>query len=220
MPSETVNEELLLRLCASWQDTFRSLHVAPEAAKPLFTDLRTRYSASGRFYHDLGHVAFLLDLVADWMPQMTVTDPDSVCLAVWFHDAIYDTRSPDNEENSAAFAVSALRGLNVGEDALAVVERLILATKTHEAGAEDTDCHVLLDADLAVLGTSPVAYDAYAQAIRREYAWASEDDWRAGRSQVLRRFLQRPRIYLTPLAFRLLEVPARQNLQRELNTLA
>jgi predicted metal-dependent HD superfamily phosphohydrolase len=31
-------------------------------------------------------------------------------LAIWFHDAVYDTRRSDNEEESAAWSIKILRG--------------------------------------------------------------------------------------------------------------
>jgi predicted metal-dependent HD superfamily phosphohydrolase len=93
---------------------------------------------------------------------------------------------------------------------------LILKTKTHVAG-DDADAQVLLDADLAILGASEAEYQAYAENIRREYAWVPEADYRKGRRQVLHNFLTRPRIYhfLSHL-----EQPARRNLADEIARLA
>ena len=46
------------------------------------------------------------------------------------------------------------------------------------------DTAVLLDADLAVLGSEPASYQAYVAGVRSEYAHVSPDDWRTGRTRV------------------------------------
>lgn len=87
----------------------------------------------------------------------------------------------------------------------------------HRLAGNDVDAQVLLDADLAILGASEMEYQAYADKIRREYAWVPEPDYRKGRRQVLEKFLTRPKIYhlLTHL-----EEPARRNLGREIARLS
>src|SRR5207244_2229144 len=102
---------------------------------------------------------------------------------------------------------------------IANIRRLILLTKSHDAAADDSDGHILLDADLAILGADAGHYDDYARAIRREYAWVAEDAYRDGRARVLEGFLKRPRIYLTEAMLQSHECPARRNLQQELHLL-
>jgi predicted metal-dependent HD superfamily phosphohydrolase len=103
-------------------------------------------------------------------------------------------------------------------DTIDEAARLILLTRTHEAGPDDRAGRTLLDADLAVLSADEPAYDAYADAIRREYAWVPEADYRAGRRRVLERFLVRPRIYFT-MEMAEAEPKARANLRREIGRL-
>jgi predicted metal-dependent HD superfamily phosphohydrolase len=138
----------------------------------------------------------------------------AVKLAAWLHDVIYDSKSADNEEASAAFAERWCRKLAIPESAL--VSRLILQTKRHDAVADDVDAQVLYDADLAVLGTSEAEYAVYAENIRREYAWVPEKEYRLGRQIVLRQFLGRPRIFHH---LRHLEEPGRRNLRTEIDRL-
>jgi predicted metal-dependent HD superfamily phosphohydrolase len=59
---------------------------------------------------------------------------------------------------------------------------------------------------------------AYAHAIRQEYAWVPEADFRTGRRRVLESFLQRERFYFTA-GMRDREPAARQNLAAELQSL-
>jgi predicted metal-dependent HD superfamily phosphohydrolase len=147
-------------------------------------------------------------------------NPDAVRLAAWFHDVIYDSRAKDNEERSADYAVSALQQLGAAPGLIAEVSRLILLTKSHVADAGDADAVVLLDADLAILGAAEECYRRYAAAIRQEYAWVPAPDYRAGRCQVLERFLQRPQIFRTARLFAEREAQARRNLAWETACLA
>jgi len=111
---------------------------------------------------------------------------------VGLHDVIYDSRASDNEERSAEYAQGLCRELSISEGRL--VASLIMKTKTHDAAA-DVDAQVLIDADLAILGTSESAYRTYAEQIRQEYAWVPEPDYRIGRRRILERFLTMPKIY-------------------------
>src|SRR5262249_30754587 len=129
-----------------------------------------------------------------------------------------DARAGDNEERSADLAAEACREWQLHPALTDEVRRLILLTRTHDAGDDDHAGALLLDADLAILGAPAEEYDRYARAIRQEYAWVSEEEYRAGRSQVLRRFLERERIYRLPGSTER-ELQARANLQRELATL-
>ncbi len=83
----------------------------------------------------------------------------------------------------------------------------------------DPDIQVLRDADLAILGSPPQEYAAYAQAIRQEYAWVSDDRYRQGRSRILQAFLQRRTLYFTSPMQALIS-QAHHNLKTEIQRLA
>ena len=82
----------------------------------------------------------------------------------------------------------------------------------------DTD--VLLDADLAVLGSPPNAYQTYVNGVRAEYSHVDASAWRMGRRAVLEAFVARPTIYRTPTAVGWWEARARANLAAELAALS
>lgn len=205
-----------LELPSAWNALMSRLG-APEApAQAVFDDLCRHYSSEGRFYHTLFHVANVLkDIERGPYPS---ADLDELRLAVWFHDAVYDTQAGDNEERSAEYAAEALGLLNIPMPLIARVCALILTTKTHQAPDDDLDGKLLLDADLAILGANPHEYGYYRHAIRREYAWVPDEHYRAGRIRVLETFLQRPTIYLTA-PFVSLEPLARNNLHWEIENL-
>jgi predicted metal-dependent HD superfamily phosphohydrolase len=181
--------------------------------------LLARWAEPHRHYHTLEHLATVLAVVDEEADR--AEHPDLVRLAAWFHDAVYDPRTPGdgNERASAALAVASLASLGVRAETIDTVRRLVLLTAGHDVPAGDRDGALLCDADLAVLGGPPAAYDAYAAAVREEYGFVPEAEFRAGRAAVIRRLLELPELYRTPeLAERWTE-PARANLIRELGAL-
>jgi predicted metal-dependent HD superfamily phosphohydrolase len=144
--------------------------------------------------------------------------PDLVEFALWLHDAVYVPGAADNEERSAARAEQFLATLHAAAHA-ATVRGLILATR-HAARPARPDERLVADIDLAVLACPTVAYDAYAAAIRAEYAAVPDADFRAGRRGFLQALLARPALYHTPLLHARCEAAARRNLARELQQLA
>jgi predicted metal-dependent HD superfamily phosphohydrolase len=198
----------------NWASILASLPVDPSGVDQLFQELLARYREEYRFYHNLDHLRQVVGTAV--ILQRFAHDFTAVQLAAWFHDAVYDPRANDNEERSATYAVASLQAINLPENSVATVQRLILATKSHQAAPGDGDAHVLLDADLAILGSAPERYDAYSRAIRQEYAWVPAEQYRYGRRQVLASFLQRDHIYHTPPMTAAYEQPARRNIEREL----
>ena len=195
-----------------WRQLCYVYSVNPAEVDSAYREIAVRYAEPERFYHTLEHVKSVLAAVA-WLADHA-RDRYVVQLATWLHDVVYDSRASDNEERSADFARQLCEKLSIPEGDR--VASLILATKTHATG-DDPDAQVLLDADLAVLGADDDGYRRYADAIRREYAWVPEADYRAGRRGVLEGFLARPTI------FRLLhslEAPARRNLAAEIERLS
>jgi predicted metal-dependent HD superfamily phosphohydrolase len=186
-------------------------------AATVFEDVVNAYSSPDRHYHRLPHIRQVLDIIARFQDQ--TTNPRAVQWAAWFHDVVYDPRAPDNEERSAEYAGQRLSRLGIPQDVVSAVQALILETKTHQPAGGGFDNLVFLDADLAILAASEDQYNAYAQAIRQEYAWVTDANYRDGRAKVLRGFLQRPRVFLTDTLFAEREPQARYNLNREITAL-
>ena len=103
------------------------------------------------------------------------------------------------------------------------VAAMILATAGHVTpGAtnnDDVDTTLLLDADLAILGAEPAAYQSYVNGVRAEYSHVDDAAWLVGRSTVLHRFLERPRLFATQYMHDTYEHRARANIQAELASL-
>ena len=176
-----------------------------------------RYAEPWRAYHVLAHIEHCLREF-DRMRRLA-EDRDAVQAAIWFHDAVYVPGAPDNEEESAALADALLEAGGVELARRRRIAELILAT-SHQSPPGSPDARLLTDIDLAILGAPPVEYDAYAAAIRREFAALAEAEFAAGRAAFIRGALSRPRIYSTDEYHECLEAAARSNLVRELAALA
>ena len=191
---------------------------AGAASAAVFDGVVARHREAHRRYHGVRHVTWVVRHVGDLGADVPLADPGAVLAAAFFHDAVYDPRAADNEEQSARLAERVLAELGWDPGRAAAVGAMVRATAAHGAPPDD-DTAVLLDADLAVLGADAGDYDRYAGAIRREYAWVPEEDYRRGRGRVLRQFLQRERIYRLESVHRALDSRARENLRRELGSL-
>jgi predicted metal-dependent HD superfamily phosphohydrolase len=145
-----------------------------------------------------------------------VSDPASLELALWFHDAIYDTSRSDNEAKSAAWARHALTTLSRSQ--LDRIEQLILLTK-HDTLPVGLDQELILDLDLSILGASPARFDVYEAQIRQEFSWIPDAVYKRDRAKILTAFLSRWVIYHTTYFRDMLEVQARENLERSLSAL-
>jgi predicted metal-dependent HD superfamily phosphohydrolase len=214
--SVTVSPERLVSMQGAWANALEAYRVAPADAYPVFDLLVAAYTAPERHYHNLEHLAEMFRVVGRLSAR--VEQPAALHLAVWFHDAVYDSRAKDNEKRSGELAADLLGPIGVPASAIDRIVQMIWATQ-HTVGAVPPaarDTRVLLDADLAILGASEHRYARYAADIRREYAWVPDPDYRTGRARVLQHFLAAPRIYLTDMMFEEGEERARDNLRGEL----
>jgi predicted metal-dependent HD superfamily phosphohydrolase len=183
-------------------------------AEEVLADLRNRYAEPHRHYHTWVHIEALLG----WFGQRRdhLHDPLSVELAILFHDAVYDPTRSDNEAGSARLLRDAdLPDLDDTVRARAL--RMIEATARHEMpegldAPDRNDMAEFLDMDLSILGARTDVFDAYEQAIRREYAFVPEALYREARRGILQRFLERDRLYFSDWGRERFEAVARANL--------
>ncbi len=164
------------------------------------------YGEPQRAYHSLQHLEECLGVLDE--AKAFMQQPDLIEMALWFHDAVYDPKSGENEALSAKWAIEAL-----GDTAAAhEVARLIMLTKSHQPG-EGTDDAWIIDIDLAIFAQPSSRVLEYERQIREEYAWVPEEVYREKRAEVLRGFLAREPIYWTPWARERFETQARENLR-------
>lgn len=162
-----------------------------------------------RHYHNLDHLEECLLHLDEVTPLCE--DAVAVEFALWFHDAVYDPKASDNEEQSAELAAKFLSGAGLGAQFIGTVKSLILATKAHDPG-DVPDAAVMLDIDLSILGQPRPRYARYEEAIRLEFAWVTPAIFAEKRAAILESFLARGLIYETKWFHESFEASARDNL--------
>jgi len=175
--------------------------------------LAARYSEPHRAYHTLRHIEHCLEEFEG--VRAAARDPVAVEMALWYHDAIYDPRRRDNEEQSALLAEGTASTAGLAPGFARRVGDLIRVS-THRKSASDPDGRLFADVDLAILGQPIEAFTEYEHQVRLEYAWVPLEEFRAGRARILEAFLDRFSVYATPAFQEKYEKQARLNLTASL----
>lgn len=183
-------------------------------ARALYETIEALYAHPRRMYHNLDHIRECLDIMDE---VGSADEPVGLELAIWLHDCIYEPGRPDNEPLSAEVAIMFGHELGLSDDLVKRVQALILATR-HSAppGPGQGDDDLIADIDLAILAAEPENYDRYAAAIRVEFGFAPDEQYRKGREGFLRSLLARERIYQTDHFRVRAESRARGNIEREI----
>lgn len=213
-----MSDEIELRL--AWSQ------VAPPGNRSdeVFDDVVGRHRQAHRHYHGVRHVVWVVRHVqAIAAAYDLATPPFDMGVAIasaFFHDAVYDPRATDNEERSAELATRQLNTLGWPAERVALVYNIIVATAGHldvnaVDGSRSVERDVLLDADLAVLGSDATEYQAYITGVRSEYGHLDDAQWRHGRGDVLTALLGRSTLYRTERARAWWDAQARANMTAE-----
>ncbi|MFZ1285407.1 MAG: hypothetical protein WAR57_00015 [Candidatus Phosphoribacter sp.] len=206
------------------------VHLAPhsfeDAVVAAGSDLLARWNEPQRRYHRTTHLVEMFWALEE-LEDAGEIDVDSAALArvaAWFHDAVYDpgAGAGANEADSGLLAGTVLRELELDDDQIATVVRLVLMTVDHADGECDDGPidRAFHDADLWILSADDERFDDYCSDVRAEYAAVPGAAYRAARAQILRGFGAREQLYRTDYARSQWEPRARANLDRELDRLA
>ena len=180
-----------------------------------YETLTRAYAEPQRHYHNRQHVA---ECLAEFDRARHLTQqPVAVELALWFHDAVYDPKAGDNEEQSAALAKSCLEAAGLPRLATTVGD-LVMATKSHSTEA-GPDAALMVDVDLSILGQGEQRFAEYEAQIREEYRSVPNPIFNFKRAEILERFLARSRIYATDFFATQYEQQARRNLEGSIRQL-
>jgi predicted metal-dependent HD superfamily phosphohydrolase len=193
-----------------WENVWQQLH-AGTVPQDVFEELIRAYSSADRFYHNLKHIEDCLSLFDQ--TKSLAAHPEEVELAIWFHDAVYDTRRNDNEQKSAEWAKSVIIQDGLDRVIAERVSQSILATR-HHTEILDKDAQLTVDVDLSILGRELDVFWRYEENIRKEYAWVSENIFRQKRIEILHGFLDRQHIYYHEKYREMFEKQARANLKQ------
>jgi pantetheine-phosphate adenylyltransferase len=141
-----------------------------------------RYDESHRHYHNFIH---LQEVLAE-LETKNMADDNELFLAAVYHDAIYDSKKTDNEEQSALLFKIDAQKANYNEEKITEVVQYILGTKHHQPSNEKSK--LLIDADLAIFNASASRLLAYEKQIFKEYQHVDFLIYREKRIEILNKF--------------------------------
>ena len=214
----SLNPAIAENLKNGWFKLFPEVSQDDEKSGEIFDYLVQKYSEPHRFYHNLNHVNSLLNAAKNFREKFD--DDQSVRLAIWFHDSVYEPKRTDNEAESARLAAASLEKLKMPEKLIEKTRRMILATEKHNAETLDFDGRLFLDLDLGILGADEKIYGEYKKAIRHEYSFVPFFLYRRSRRRILENFLNRKFLYFTEEMREKYESQARQNIVTEIKELS
>jgi predicted metal-dependent HD superfamily phosphohydrolase len=171
--------------------------------------LEAAYAEKHRHYHTAEHINQCL-VKFDEVSHLAQR-PAEVELALWFHDAVYATRSKTNEARSAVWALEFLTKNGIDPGPARRVHDLIMATK-HDAPAENPDAALVVDIDLSILAADDEMFARFERNVRKEYWWVPSALFRKTRAAILQSFLNRSSVYGTAYFRQKGEAEARRNL--------
>lgn len=182
-----------------------------------YNEIIDKYSENIRFYHNLKHIEEMFFLFNFY--KSSFLNSDSIFLAILFHDVIYNPSQKDNELQSAEYAQSRLKSLNVEKKTIEIVYNLILSTQKHALFYNNIDNKLFLDFDLAILSAKKERYVEYKDSIRKEYSFVFDFIYKMKRKEVLHNFLKREYIYYSDEFKSNCENIARENILFEISLL-
>jgi predicted metal-dependent HD superfamily phosphohydrolase len=192
-------------------------HGVPVAeAEDHWLEIETAYLESGRYFHDLSHLEYLLIELIPLKPRFE--DWETTFFSLVYHDVVYDVERHmvmnDNEEKSADFAAKQLAAMGYPPSVIEKCRSQIMATQKHGL-APDNDTNLFTDADLSILGKPWPQYAAYKDKIRKEYSVYKDSIYTIGRRRVLENFLQREPLFKTKYFYDRYEETAKENIRKE-----
>ena len=200
------------RFAALWRRCVKS-PPSPEGAL-VYADLERRYGAPYRHFHSMDHIRDCVALIDEIAPLLI--DPDAVEVALWFHDAVYETGVKTNERRSAELFLELSAGASFGFRHR--VCGLIMATR-HARSVHGNDRQFVVDIDLSGFGAPWEEFMANGARLREEFCDVSDADYHAGQVAFLSRLQCRPHFFATPYFRERFEATARENLSRILDDL-
>ncbi len=187
-----------------------------DGADGLFDEIATHYREPHRRYHTPEHVDHCLGQFDAACGHMD--DPDTVELAVWYHDVIYDVGASDNEKRSAELYKAHSRGVMPAARIDAVYD-LIMATVHTRVAPATADQAYMVDIDLSSFGLPWERFLEDSVAVRDEFPHMSDEEFYPKQRDFLASLLAREHFCYTPFFRARHERRARENIARYLREL-
>ena len=181
-----------------------------------FDQLSCLYNQKDRHYHNLVHIRNFLDLKDEFSEQ--IEEPFLFELAIWYHDAVYDAKNNDNEQQSLFIVQDHFKNF-LDSKQMIHLDHFIMSTAGHFPKSNASDVFYFLDFDLAILAADEDTYKLYSDAIWKEYKRIySRPNYEKGRKKILKNFLLREKLYLSDTFIENYDKIARHNILLELNS--
>lgn len=202
-------------------------------AKAVYDELIVAYASNYRAYHNLNHITQMLKSIKELINVHAFDDKKRIhallILATFFHDSIYDLNIPmskriySNEELSSEYAIQALRKMNVQIlNDIQTIGELIRITETHKVNessiVDPVIQKIFIDADMSIFAEDEDTYAEYTSNIRKEYNFADDDSFKAGRMKFLNGVIN-DSIFLTSYMRKIYYDVAVHNISTEMATL-
>lgn len=202
-----------------FKDSFKQLVTSLSdlaTAETFWQEIEKQYTAKGRHYHTLAHLQNMHESLLPF--KESIASWDTLIFSIAYHDIVYTATAKDNEEKSAELALKRLQQLNFPQENINLCHEQIVATKHHEASANN-DTNLLTDADLGILGASWPQYETYYKNVRKEYRIYPDFLYKPGRKKAISHFLEMENIFKTAAFRQEYEAAARANISREIEIL-
>lgn len=174
--------------------------VDPRVAGHAFRSLYEAYTHPERGYHDFQHI---LDLDREFDCWKDVAeDPDAVWDSMCWHDAWMIARAGviDNEEKSFLMMRADTKDFNMPVTYYAKCEHIVVRGTKHRGGLIYRDEQLMADMDLAGFGHPWPVVLAASRRVRYEYRRVPQENYIAGRTNILQMFLDRGKnLYYLPV---------------------
>ncbi len=207
-----------------WNDLWWRLGVQSPDIPATGIRLIAEYSGADRHYHSRTHLEDVLQKL-DWaktalerkgelplLPEDQRKLFDTIELALWYHDVVYNAKLKNNEELSRDLFLTHAAHFGLDETMQQNVAKLIDLTAKHKDAASLME-RIMTDCDLAILGAPKAEFDKYDADIRKEYAHVPAAAYKIGRHKVLTGFLDQPYVFKTQAFHDAFEAQARVNLK-------
>jgi len=182
-------------------------------AHECFAQVEDHYNEPHRRYHTPGHITHCLEQFD--AARALMQHPDSVELAIWYHDVIYDVGASDNELQSAKLlrrhADDALPG-----DLVQRVHDLIMVTVHGLLEPACLDQAFMVDIDLSSFGLPWQRFLRDSVAVREEFPHMSDAQFYPRQREFLAGLLAREHFCATDFFRKRHETRARRNITRYL----
>lgn len=164
-----------------------------------------------RFYHNLTHIEHCLAMF-DQVKHL-IDRPDTVELAIWMHDVVYQPGARDNESLSVKWYRD-IAGSAQDPELMQLVCRLITATLHDDSPLEDEDACYMVDIDLSSFGMPWDQFLRDSLNLRRENPQITDQEYYRNQGKFQQLLISRERFYRSDYFFQHYEKQARDNLAR------